>query len=90
MREQKGIANDGRDWRLFVLKAYGVEFAESMAACPRLGALVADTSGILSASISFMAPRKHIPAHRGPFRGVVASISVSLSLGARMAARRRC
>ncbi|HUK09350.1 MAG TPA: aspartyl/asparaginyl beta-hydroxylase domain-containing protein [Stellaceae bacterium] len=72
MREQQAIsANDGRDWRLFVLKAYGVEFAECMAACPRLGTLVATTSDILSASISFMAPRKHIPAHRGPFRGIV-------------------
>ncbi len=72
MREQEAIsANDGRDWRLFIMKAYGVEFAENMAACPRLAALVAETPGILSVSISFMAPGKHIPAHRGPFRGIV-------------------
>ncbi len=72
MREQEAIsANDDRDWRIFVLKAYGVEFGENMAACPRLAELVTGTLGILSASISFMAPRKHIPAHRGPFRGVV-------------------
>ena len=72
MREQEAIsANDDRDWRLFVLRAYGAEFAENMAACPRLAALVTDTPGVLSASVSFMAPRKHIPVHRGPFRGVV-------------------
>lgn len=72
MREQKAIsANDDRDWRLFVLRAYGAEFAENMAACPRLAELVVDTPGVLSASFSFMAPRKHIPLHRGPFRGVV-------------------
>ncbi len=72
MREQRAIsANDGRDWRLFVLKAYGVEFAPNMAVCPRLAAIVAGTPDILSASISFMAPGKHIPAHRGPFRGVL-------------------
>lgn len=72
MHEQEAIsANDDRDWRIFVLKAYGFEVAKNMAACPRLAALVTGTSGILSASISFMAPRKHIPAHRGPFRGVI-------------------
>jgi aspartate beta-hydroxylase len=72
MREQEAIsANDDLDWRMFVLKAYGVSFAENMSACPRLAAIVADTPGILSASISYMAPGKHIPAHRGPFRGVV-------------------
>ena len=26
---------------------------------------------VLSASISFLAPGKHIPVHRGPFRGVL-------------------
>jgi aspartate beta-hydroxylase len=72
MREQGAIsANDGRDWRMFVLKAYGVEFEANMAACPHLAAIVAATPGILSASISFMAPGKHIPLHRGPFRGVL-------------------
>jgi aspartate beta-hydroxylase len=42
-----------------------------MAACPRLAAIGAAAPRVLSASISFMAPGKHIPAHRGPFRGVV-------------------
>lgn len=72
MREQVAIsANDDRDWRIFVLKAYGVTCAENMAACPRLAAIVATRPRVLSASISFMAPGKHIPLHRGPFRGVV-------------------
>jgi aspartate beta-hydroxylase len=26
---------------------------------------------VLSASLSFMAPHKHIPPHRGPFRGIL-------------------
>lgn len=64
-------ANDNRDWRMFILKAYGVEFEQNMAACPTLAALVKAHPEVLSASISFMAPGKHIPAHRGPFRGVL-------------------
>lgn len=64
-------ANDGRDWRLFVLKAYGAEIRKNMTACPQLAALLAATPDVLSASLSFLAPHKHIPCHRGPFRGVL-------------------
>jgi aspartate beta-hydroxylase len=72
MKEQEDVsANDGRDWRLFILKAYGIESSAHMAACPRLAQIVSGTPGVLSSSISFMAPGKHIPAHRGPFRGVL-------------------
>jgi aspartate beta-hydroxylase len=72
MREQTAIsANDGRDWRLFILKAYGIENPQNMEACPMLASVVAAAPDVLSASISFMAPNKHIPAHRGPFRGVL-------------------
>jgi len=70
--EQTAIsANDRRDWRIFVLKAYGVASEKNMAACPRLAAIVTATPRVLSASISFLAPGKQIPAHRGPFRGIV-------------------
>ena len=72
MPEQTAIsANDDRDWRMFIIKAYGVEVPENQARCPALAAIVAAAPEVLSASISFMAPKKHIPAHRGPFRGVL-------------------
>lgn len=72
MPQQTAIsANDARDWRMFILKAYGVEVPRNMAACPTLAGLVASCPDVLSASLSFLAPRKHIPAHRGPFRGVL-------------------
>ena len=72
MPEQTNIsANDGRDWRMFILKAYGVENPRHMAACPALAAVVAGSPDVLSASLSFMEPGKHVPAHRGPFRGVI-------------------
>lgn len=72
MREQAAIsANDDRDWRLFILKAYGVENRHNLAACPVLAGLVASAPEVVSASISFLAPGKHIPPHRGPFRGIL-------------------
>jgi aspartate beta-hydroxylase len=72
MPEQADIsAHDGRDWRLFILKAYGVPNAKNMAACPVLAQIVDNALDVLSASFSFMEAGKHVPAYRGPFRGVL-------------------
>jgi len=72
MAEQAPIsANDGRDWRVFVLRAYGIDIKENVARCPATAALVHSCPNVLSASFSCLAPGKHIPPHRGPFRGVV-------------------
>jgi aspartate beta-hydroxylase len=72
MPEQTPIsANDGRDWRMFILKAYGAEISANKALCPVLSSIVDSTPDVLSASFSFVASKKHIPAHRGPFRGVL-------------------
>lgn len=64
-------ANDQRDWRMLVVKAYGVRFAANAAKAPRLAALVEQCPDVLTASLSFLAPFKHVPPHRGPFRGVI-------------------
>jgi aspartate beta-hydroxylase len=72
MPQQASIsANDQRDWRLFVLKAYGVAFEKNLQRCPKLAALLAASPEVLSAALSFLAPGKHVPEHRGPFRGVI-------------------
>jgi aspartate beta-hydroxylase len=72
MPEQRSIsANDGRDWRLFVLKAYGADVAANQRRCPQTVALLKSCPEVLSASFSFLAPGKHVPEHRGPFRGVL-------------------
>ena len=64
-------ANDDRDWRMFLLKAYGTTLRRNTARCPRLAALLEQSPEVLSANFSFLAPGKHIPCHRGPFRGVL-------------------
>jgi aspartate beta-hydroxylase len=64
-------ANDGRDWRVFVLKAYGYDVRRNQERCPITTALVERCPSVISASFSFLAPGKHIPPHRGPFRGVL-------------------
>lgn len=72
MKAQAPISeNDGHDWRVFVLRAYGADIAENIARCPVTAGLVGACPNVLSASFSFLTPGKHIPPHRGPFRGVV-------------------
>lgn len=72
MREQADIsANDGRDWRMYIMQAYGVRFPRNLARCPTLAGIVAQSPDVLSASFSFLAPGKHVPPHRGPFRGIL-------------------
>lgn len=64
-------ASDGKDWRMFLLKVYGQDVRANQAACPVLTELVASTPEVLSATLSFLAPHKHIPRHSGPFRGIL-------------------
>jgi len=72
MPEQADIsANDGLDWRMFVLKAYDMGVPVNLARMPVLSRLLAECPEVKSAAISFLAPRKHIPSHRGPFRGIM-------------------
>ena len=72
MPQQTAISvNDGRDWRMHVMKAYGVEVRENLARCPVLSALIARHPDVVSATYSYLAPGKHIPEHRGPFRGIL-------------------
>ncbi len=72
MKEQTDISvQDGRDWRMFILRAYGINISQNLERCPTVAALLSQTPEVLSAVISFLAPRKHIPEHRGPFRGIL-------------------
>jgi aspartate beta-hydroxylase len=72
MPEQTDIAGaDGRDWRMFIMQAYGVPVADNLARAPTVAALLERTPEAVSAVFSFLAPGKHIPAHRGPFRAIL-------------------
>jgi aspartate beta-hydroxylase len=64
-------ATDGRDWRMFLLKVYGQDLPSNQARCPFLSELLATCPDVLSATLSFLAPHKHIPRHSGPFRGIL-------------------
>ena len=64
-------ANDGRDWRMFIMKAYGVTMPDNLQRCPTVAALLDEAPEVVTAVLSFLAPGKHIPKHRGPFRAIL-------------------
>ena len=72
MQEQADLSQyGGKYWRMFVLRAYGVDNAVNQARCPATASLLRDRPHILSATLSFLEGHKHIPPHRGPFRGIL-------------------
>lgn len=72
MAEQAALSkHGGRYWRLYVLRAYGADHVANQARCPVLKRLLAEDRSVTSAAFSILEGGKHIPAHRGPFRGIL-------------------
>ena len=61
--------NDDIPWRVFVLRAYGQDQKANQAICPATAQLIQAIPNVISANISILEAGKHIPAHRGPYRG---------------------
>ncbi|MBK8959385.1 MAG: aspartyl/asparaginyl beta-hydroxylase domain-containing protein [Proteobacteria bacterium] len=62
-------AND--DWKTFFLYIYGHAIDDNCARCPATTRLVREIPGMKTAMFSILAPGKHIPEHRGPYKGVL-------------------
>ena len=72
MAEQEPLSkHGGRYWRLYVLRAYGADHFTHQQRCPTLKRLLAADRTVTSAAFSILEGGKHIPAHRGPFRGIL-------------------
>lgn len=68
--DQVDLSDDDR-WKTYFLFGYGFEVAEHTAECPRTAELVRAVPGMKTAMFSILAPGKHIPHHRGPYKGVL-------------------
>jgi len=61
----------GDQWKVFVLYGFGIPSPKNCARCPHTTRLLADVPGLQSAWFSILAPRYHIPRHRGPTKGLL-------------------
>jgi beta-hydroxylase len=60
-----------RGWKTFFLLGFGVKSEQNIAACPRTWQAVQKIPGLKTAMFSIFEPGKHLPAHRGPYNGVL-------------------
>ena len=58
-------------WKIFPLVAYGIRAPRNIELCPSTWRLVRRIPGLKTAMFSILEPGKHIPAHRGPYNGVL-------------------
>lgn len=69
-KDQITISNDP-NWKVFFLYGYGYKSEHNCRLCPETTRLVEKVPGMLTAFFSILGPGKHIPAHRGPYKGVL-------------------
>ncbi len=69
-RDQASLTQDDH-WKTFFLYGYGYKVDNNCARCPVTTRLIETVPGMQTAFFSILSPGKHIPAHRGPYKGVV-------------------
>jgi ornithine lipid ester-linked acyl 2-hydroxylase len=58
-------------WKTFFFAAFGQTSERNIAQCPATWAAVQKIPGLKTAMFSIFEPGKHLPAHRGPYNGVL-------------------
>ena len=58
-------------WKTFFLVGFGVRSERNIARCPETWRIVRTIPGLKTAMFSIFEPGKHLPAHRGPYNGVL-------------------
>jgi beta-hydroxylase len=60
-----------RGWKTFLLVGFGVRSERNIAECPQTWRVMQKIPGLKTAMFSILEPGKHLPAHRGPYNGVL-------------------
>ena len=63
--------NDGVSWNMFLIKTYGFWNKKNIKFCPKTVNLFKPFKNVESISVSILDPGKHIPAHNGPYKGIL-------------------
>lgn len=69
--EDQKVLTQGEQWKSFFLYMYGEKAQINCALCPETTRLVESIPGMKTAFFSILAPGKHLPEHRGPWKGVL-------------------
>jgi len=71
LSEAQRVLTEGDQWKTFWLYGYGQKAEENCARCPETDRVLQLIPGMKSAMFSILAPQKHIPEHRGMYKGIL-------------------
>jgi len=69
--EKQKPLTEGTQWKTFFLYGYGEEAEENCKQCPETVRILKYIPGMKTAMFSILAPGKHIPPHRGMYKGML-------------------
>lgn len=69
--EQASTITRDDQWKTYFFYGYGEKAEANCARCPETTKLIEQVPGMQTAFFSILSPGKHIPPHRGPYKGVL-------------------
>jgi ornithine lipid ester-linked acyl 2-hydroxylase len=69
-KDQQSLTQDD-GWKTFFFYAYGLKARANCRRCPETAKLLKRIPGMKTAFFSIFQPGKHLPPHRGPYKGVL-------------------
>lgn len=73
IQQEQKILNNDNNWKTFFLFGFGNKATLNCNACPVTTSILQQIPGMKSAFFSILSPHKHIPAHKGIFKGIIRS-----------------
>lgn len=65
-----GLSHD-HQWKTYFLYGYGIKMQQNCQYCPATTQIIENVPGMKTAFFSILLPGKHVPEHRGPYKGVL-------------------
>lgn len=69
-RDQRHLTQDD-GWKTYIFYAFGLKSFRNCRRCPETTKLLKRIPGLKTAFFSIFGPGKHLPEHRGPYKGVL-------------------
>lgn len=73
VQQEQNILNHDNNWKTFFLFGFGIKATLNCQSCPRTTSILEQIPGMKTAFFSVLSPHKHIPAHKGIYKGIIRS-----------------
>lgn len=73
IQQEQHVLNQDNHWKTFFLFGFGIKATLNCQLCPVTTSLLEQIPGMKTAFFSVLSPHKHIPAHKGIFKGIIRS-----------------